>query len=192
MLRPLHHAGRHLASHRTASARARRYISSSGATFTVAQLLESDTVSQDAPSDKSVTLNGFVRTVRKQKRVAFAAIGDGTSLDAVQAVLTPEQAGELSTGAALRITGKWQPSPSGKEQSHELVATKVQALGENDAEVLHWRICRVGRADFWAEISHPEEISFKRLSPYAATSSPSDSVECTCAQAEIRSNSTCH
>jgi asparaginyl-tRNA synthetase len=41
-----------------------------------------------------VTLNGFVRTVRKQKRVAFAAIGDGTSLDAVQAVLTIEQAKE--------------------------------------------------------------------------------------------------
>jgi asparaginyl-tRNA synthetase len=90
-----------------------------------------------------VTLNGFVRTVRKQKRVAFAAIGDGTSLEAVQAVLTPEQAGELSTGAALRVTGQWQPSPSGKEQSHELVASAVEVLGQNDAEVRqalgsHW------------------------------------------------------
>jgi asparaginyl-tRNA synthetase len=84
-----------------------------------------------------VTLDGFVRTVRKQKRVAFAAIGDGTSLDAVQAVLKPEQAGNLSTGAALRITGQWQPSPSGKEQSHELLASDVQVLGENDAEVRH-------------------------------------------------------
>jgi asparaginyl-tRNA synthetase len=82
-------------------------------------------------------LNGFVRTVRKQKRVAFAAIGDGTSLDAVQAVLTPEQAVELSTGAALRISGQWQPSPSGKEQSHELVASEVQVLGQNDADVGH-------------------------------------------------------
>lgn len=41
-----------------------------------------------------MTLNGFVRTVRKQKRVAFAAIGDGTSVEAVQTVLTPEQAKE--------------------------------------------------------------------------------------------------
>jgi len=82
-----------------------------------------------------VTLNGFVRTVRKQKRVAFAAIGDGTSLDAVQAVLTPAQAANLSTGAALRIIGQWQPSPSGKEQTHELVASDVRILGENDAEV---------------------------------------------------------
>jgi len=30
--------------------------------------------------------------VRKQKRVAFAAVGDGSSLHTIQAVLTPEQA----------------------------------------------------------------------------------------------------
>jgi asparaginyl-tRNA synthetase len=37
-------------------------------------------------------LNGYVRTVRKQKRVAFAAIGDGSTLQTVQAVLSPELA----------------------------------------------------------------------------------------------------
>lgn len=40
----------------------------------------------------AVTLNGFVRSVRKQKRVAFAAVGDGSSLQTVQVVLNPEQA----------------------------------------------------------------------------------------------------
>jgi aspartyl/asparaginyl-tRNA synthetase len=39
-----------------------------------------------------VTVNGFVRSVRRQKRTAFAAIGDGSSLKSLQAVLTPEQA----------------------------------------------------------------------------------------------------
>jgi asparaginyl-tRNA synthetase len=41
----------------------------------------------------------------------------------------------LSTGAAIHITGQWQRSPLGKEQSHELLASDVKVLGENDAEV---------------------------------------------------------
>lgn len=45
-----------------------------------------------APPGHLLTLNAFVRSVRKQKRVAFAALGDGSSLQTVQAVLTPQQA----------------------------------------------------------------------------------------------------
>jgi aspartyl/asparaginyl-tRNA synthetase len=41
----------------------------------------------------------------------------------------------LSTGAAVSITGSWQPSPSGKEQSYELHAQAVKVLGENDSAV---------------------------------------------------------
>lgn len=39
-----------------------------------------------------IEVNGYVRTIRKQKRIAFAAVGDGSSLRPVQAVLTPDQA----------------------------------------------------------------------------------------------------
>jgi hypothetical protein len=35
---------------------------------------------------------GFVRSIRKQKTRAFASIGDGTSLEPLQAMLTPAQA----------------------------------------------------------------------------------------------------
>lgn len=35
---------------------------------------------------------GFVRSIRKQKTRAFASIGDGSSLEPLQAMLTPEQA----------------------------------------------------------------------------------------------------
>jgi hypothetical protein len=41
----------------------------------------------------------------------------------------------LSAGSAVRITGEWQPSPPGKEQTHELQAHTVRALGENDSTV---------------------------------------------------------
>jgi hypothetical protein len=40
----------------------------------------------------TIRVNGFVRSVRKQKKFAFAAIGDGSTLKPLQAVLTPEQA----------------------------------------------------------------------------------------------------
>ena len=52
----------------------------------VAELLQHDVATED------VEITGWVRSVRKQKRIAFAAVDDGTTVDSVQAVLTPEQA----------------------------------------------------------------------------------------------------
>ncbi|KAF2658140.1 asparaginyl-tRNA synthetase [Lophiostoma macrostomum CBS 122681] len=104
----------------------RRCSSSSSPTSTIASLLS------PTPPCPTLTLNGFVRTVRKQKRVAFAAIGDGSSMQTVQAVLTPEQADGLSTGVAVSITGNWTPSP-GQEQARELQASSIRILGQNDA-----------------------------------------------------------
>lgn len=37
-------------------------------------------------------VNGWVRSIRKQKKIAFAALGDGSTLDPLQAVMKPEQA----------------------------------------------------------------------------------------------------
>jgi hypothetical protein len=96
MLRPLQRAGYRVLTHHAAIASSKKYITGSRFGSTVAQLLGSSAKSQTASQDGLVTLNGFVQTVRKQKRVAFAAIGDGTSLDVVQAVLTPEQAKEYA------------------------------------------------------------------------------------------------
>jgi hypothetical protein len=59
---------------------------------TISQLLHPDPASPSPSSPRSLTVNGFVRSIRKQKRVAFATIGDGSSLEALQAVLTPDQA----------------------------------------------------------------------------------------------------
>ena len=39
-----------------------------------------------------VVLHGLIRSVRKQKRVAFASLSDGTSLEPAQVVFKPEQA----------------------------------------------------------------------------------------------------
>jgi hypothetical protein len=42
--------------------------------------------------DTALYIHGFVRSVRQQKRIAFAVLGDGSSLQSIQAVMTPEQA----------------------------------------------------------------------------------------------------
>jgi aspartyl/asparaginyl-tRNA synthetase len=46
----------------------------------------------ESASQEDVTINGYIRSIRNQKARSFAVIGDGTSLDAVQALLTPAQA----------------------------------------------------------------------------------------------------
>jgi len=70
---------------------ARRYLSSSSAHLkrvNVSQLLTQDSEARD------VDVYGWVRSLRKQKKVAFAALGDGSTLDPLQAVLKPEDAAQ--------------------------------------------------------------------------------------------------
>lgn len=67
------------------------YVSSSR-TFKLADILGDG---RCIGSDR-VTVTGFVRSIRKQKRVAFAAIADGSSYEPLQAVLRPDQAKEYA------------------------------------------------------------------------------------------------
>lgn len=64
----------------------RSYSSQCHKTISVGNLLQS----QSSGSD--VTVHGFIRSIRKQKTRSFLAIGDGTSLEPLQALLTPTQA----------------------------------------------------------------------------------------------------
>jgi asparaginyl-tRNA synthetase len=104
-----------------------------------------------------------VRSVRKQKNIAFAAVGDGSSLESVQVVLTPQQAqgwvkssiilpqltcSSITTGCAVSIAGEWKKCPPGAKQSHELVAQNVTLVGEHDAEVSG----ATETAGFWSDI----------------------------------------
>ena len=71
--------------------------------------------------------------MRKQKRVAFVSVGDGSTVSPLQAVTSPENAASLSHGTAVRMAGNWKLS-QGAGQSYELADAKVEVLGENDAE----------------------------------------------------------
>ncbi|RAL62024.1 hypothetical protein DID88_002512 [Monilinia fructigena] len=48
-----------------------------------------------------VNVNGFIRSIRNQKKISFASIGDGSSVQPLQALLTPQQAERLSSGTAV-------------------------------------------------------------------------------------------
>ncbi|KFY24265.1 hypothetical protein V493_05355 [Pseudogymnoascus sp. VKM F-4281 (FW-2241)] len=76
---------------------------------------------------------GFIRSIRKQKTRAFAAIGDGSSLEPLQALLTPAQAESLTTGAAVHLTGQWTASPAKATQPSELHVNAVDLIGASDA-----------------------------------------------------------
>jgi len=86
------------------------------------------------------TVHGWIKSVRRQKKVSFAVINDGTTLKGLQAVflhLDGEQSPVLKglvAGASVRLTGKLTESP-GKGQARELQVADVQILGECDAEV---------------------------------------------------------
>lgn len=123
----------------------------------VARLLEWKP--QEGDSDaKDVVVNGFVRSVRAMKSRSFVALGDGSSLAPLQAIVPMNQAEgcdpysptrlsrlssllliqivphSLSIGAAIRMRGAWVPSP-GAGQSHELHVDSVQVMGPSDAKV---------------------------------------------------------
>ncbi|RDW73660.1 hypothetical protein BP5796_07102 [Coleophoma crateriformis] len=111
---------------------ARRHVPKA---WSVAKLLDSK------PSDpEGVVVNGWIRSIRNQKSVSFAAIVDGSSMETLQATLTPSQAESLSNGAAVRLTGLWRGTPKSKHQSHELYVQDVKIMGPSSAEVSKARL----------------------------------------------------
>ncbi|KAI0439575.1 hypothetical protein F4803DRAFT_564437 [Xylaria telfairii] len=82
---------------------------------------------------QNVKIDGYVRSVRAQKRHHFVALGDGSSLESLQAVVPADKAEGLTIGAAVRLDGSWVPS-QGRGQSHELQVSQATVLGSSDAK----------------------------------------------------------
>jgi asparaginyl-tRNA synthetase len=84
-----------------------------------------------------VTLSAWVRTKRGSKNVAFIALNDGSAQHNVQVVVDLEKMGEetvekVTTGSCIRVTGQLVES-QGSGQKYEIEASKVEVLGEADA-----------------------------------------------------------
>ena len=70
----------------------RRFSSRTGILYgpNVAEVLRNGTEAE------TVSVNGWVKSIRKQKRVAFAAVNDGSCINSLQAVLKPEDAAKYA------------------------------------------------------------------------------------------------
>ncbi|KAJ2449199.1 asparaginyl-tRNA synthetase [Coemansia sp. RSA 2336] len=84
-------------------------------------------------SGSEVQVTGWVRSVRLQKRIAFAEVADGSTARGIQVIMDdPQMASSLTTGSSVEITGKLADSP-GREQSKEVQATSIRVIGPSDS-----------------------------------------------------------
>lgn len=87
--------------------------------------------------DENVRVNGWVRTKRASKNVAFIALNDGSTINNLQIVADAAEFEEvlksINTGASLSVFGKLTAS-QGSGQSVELLAETIEVLGEADPE----------------------------------------------------------
>ncbi|MBT3217544.1 MAG: asparagine--tRNA ligase [Proteobacteria bacterium] len=94
------------------------------------------TLLSTAAADKEAVLTGWVKTSRFSKNVSFIHIFDGSTPKTIQVVLgpeidSPEMRRNLGVGTAVRATGRWVPSPGGK-QDFEILASAIDIVGPSD------------------------------------------------------------
>ncbi|KAI9593570.1 asparaginyl-tRNA synthetase [Syncephalis fuscata] len=77
-------------------------------------------------------IHGWIRSVRKQKNMAFVDVNDGSCMRGIQ-VIVDQPIDGLAAGCAVQIDGHLVDSP-GHEQSLELHARNIKVVGECDAE----------------------------------------------------------
>ena len=85
-----------------------------------------------------VTVCGWVRTVRDQKRFAFVQVNDGTNVAGLQVVVEADVPAfalvpQLSTGCSVTVRGRIRESPA-KGQPIEMVAAELTLTGSVDAD----------------------------------------------------------
>lgn len=90
---------------------------------------------RNQPVNTQVTVKAWVRTFRANR---FIALNDGSTIKTLQAVVDFENTAEetlnqINTGACVAVTGELVPS-QGSGQSIELIADKIDILGESNPE----------------------------------------------------------
>lgn len=88
------------------------------------------------PGSSPITVKGWVKTLRKQKTLAFVEVNDGSSLSGIQCVVgfdavdadSLQQLEDVTTGASVEIVGPIVASQGGK-QAVEMAATSLRVVG---------------------------------------------------------------
>ena len=94
--------------------------------------------SKDEYLDTTVTIGGWVRSLRNSKNFGFIVVNDGTFFEPVQVVFSNvlenfEEVEKLNVGAAIIVTGKLVATPEMK-QPFEIQATEVAVEGPSASD----------------------------------------------------------
>lgn len=117
----------------------------------ISDLLQKETFGE------TVSIKGWVRTLRGNKHVSFIALNDGSTIHNIQIVADVEKFGEeflkpISTGACIHVIGKLVES-QGKGQTVEVQADKIEIYGL--ANALEYPLQKKGHSlEFLREIAH--------------------------------------
>ncbi|PIE97849.1 MAG: asparagine--tRNA ligase [Treponema sp.] len=113
------------------------------------------------PDERSIEVNGWVRTKRETKNLVFIEVNDGSCFASIQAVFDFDsginenirnQIKRVSTGASVKISGKLIESPA-SGQSVEIKGEDVFVYGEADVETYPLQKKRHSM-EFLREIAH--------------------------------------
>ena len=104
------------------------------------KLLDIRTLYKDEKSfeNKEITVGGWVRSVRDNKKFGFIDLNDGTSFKGLQIVFTTEniknydEVSHLNTGSSIKVKGILKLTPENK-QPFELQATNIEILCKTDS-----------------------------------------------------------
>ena len=104
------------------------------------KLLDIRTLYKDEKSfeNKDITVGGWVRSVRDNKKFGFIDLNDGTSFKGLQIVFTTEninnydEVSHLNTGSSIKVEGVLKLTPENK-QPFELHATSIEILCKTDS-----------------------------------------------------------
>jgi len=106
---------------------------------------------------KTVTVSGWVRSMRESKGLGFIALSDGSTQDTLQLVVTDgtpafNMLHSCNTGAAIRVSGLLKESPA-KGQKVEIEVSELHVIGGADPE--KYPLQKKGHSlEFLREISH--------------------------------------
>ncbi len=115
------------------------------------------TIFADGTAGQTVTVNGWIRSKRESKGVAFIALNDGSTQETLQLVVPSESAAftklaKCNTGAAIKAWGALKESP-GKDQKLEVEVSEILVFG--DADTATYPLQKKGHSlEFLREISH--------------------------------------
>ena len=107
--------------------------------------------------NQTVTLSGWVRTLRGSKGISFIQLYDGSNQNGIQAVADEvlenyEEISRLTTGASVTIRGKVVESPA-TGQSFEIHAEEVRIIGTSSGD--QYPLQKKGHTlEFLREIAH--------------------------------------